>query len=205
MDTIVRKTMEKLSLPSIEIEASGRHVHLNFEAVEILFGKGYKLTKCGDLSQPGQFTCKERISIENGNKIIHNVVILGPERENCQVEISKTDAIKLGVNAPVRQSGDIISSPGMKLIGPVGSLNITFGTIVAKRHIHITPNDAELFGVYDQQCVSVQVFGQRSTTLHDVVVRISSKFETYMHIDFDEANSIGFYKHMRGIVLVPMD
>lgn len=201
IENVVAKAVKKLSLPTIEIEASGRHVHLNSVALDLLFGKGYSLTKVSDLSQPGQFVCKERVSIESEKKTLKNIVVLGPVREHSQVEISQTDGISLGVKVPVRQSGQIDNTPGIKLIGPMGEVQLHKGLIVAKRHIHITPEDAKKFGVIDQQNVSVQIFGDRGVTLHDVIVRVSPKFTTFMHIDYDEANAIGFNKGMKGLIV----
>lgn len=174
----------------ILVETSARHAHLSEEHIEILFGKGAKLTHKKDLSQPGQFACEERVTIVGPKKSIPNVIILGPARPSTQVEVSFTDARTLGLDAPVRESGDIAGSAGCKIIGPAGEVEITEGVIVAKRHIHITPADAEAFGVEDKQVVSVKIENDSRTTIFgDVVCRVSPKFAAAMHIDTDESNA----------------
>lgn len=172
------------------VETSARHVHVTAEQVEILFGKGAKLTKKKDLSQPGQFACDQRVTVVGPRNQIANVVILGPERPAAQVEVSMTDARLLGISAPIRESGDIAGSPGCKLVGPCGEITLDEGVIVAKRHIHMTPEDAERIGVNDKQIVSVKVgTPERALVFGDVVVRVSPKFALAMHIDTDESNA----------------
>ena len=174
----------------ILVETSARHVHLTREHVEILFGKGATLTHKKDLSQPGQFACEERVTVSGPKKDIPNVIILGPERPASQVEISFTDARTLGVTAPVKESGDVAGTPGVKLVGPCGEVELNEGVIIAKRHIHMTPEDAEQFGVKDKDIVSVKIENNsRSTIFGDTVVRVSPKFALAMHIDTDEANA----------------
>ncbi len=174
----------------ILIETSARHVHLTDEHIEILFGKGHTLTNKKDLSQPGQFACTERVDLVGPKKTIPGVSILGPARPASQVEISFTDARTLGVSAPVRESGDVNGSAPLKLVGPEGEVEISEGTIVAKRHIHLTPEDAEKFGVQDKEIVSVKITNNDRTTIFgDVVCRVSPKFAAAMHIDTDEANA----------------
>ncbi|MBO4868526.1 MAG: phosphate propanoyltransferase [Clostridia bacterium] len=174
----------------ILVETSARHVHLTKKDVETLFGKGHKLTEKKPLSQPGQFACEERIKLVGPKKEIANVIILGPERKDTQVEISLTDARTLGVEAKVRESGDIEGTSGIKLVGPCGELEIEKGVIAAKRHIHMTPEDAEIFGVQDKQIVKVKIENDLRTTIFgDVVVRVSPKFALAMHIDTDESNA----------------
>ena len=174
----------------ILVETSARHVHLTDEHIEILFGKGHTLTHKKDLSQPGQFACEERVTLVGPKKQIPNVIILGPARPATQVEVSFTDARTLGVDAPVRESGDIKGSAGCKIVGPEGEIDIAEGVIVAKRHIHLTPADAEKFGVEDKQIVSVKITNDsRSTIFGDVVCRVSPQFAPAMHIDTDEANA----------------
>lgn len=201
LDRIVDEVLKRLDRPRITLEASGRHCHLTREAVDTLFGKGYQLTKVADLSQPGQFVSKERIRALGPKGEFGNVVILGPERPENQLEISLTDAMTLGVKAPVRLSGNIGRTPGIKLAGPKGEVEIPEGVIVAKRHIHMTPEDAGRFGLSDGQVVSVTVPGERSLTFHDVVLRVNPHFATYMHIDYDEANACGFTKGMQGFII----
>lgn len=174
----------------ILIETSARHVHLTEEHIEILFGKGHTLTNKKDLSQPGQFACTERVDLVGPKKTIAGVSILGPARSASQVEVSFTDARTLGVSAPVRESGDIKGSAPVKLVGPEGEVELDEGVIIAKRHIHLTPADAEAFGVEDKQIVSVKIVNDdRSTVFGDVVCRVSPKFAPAMHIDTDEANA----------------
>ncbi|MGM9663218.1 MAG: phosphate propanoyltransferase [Eubacteriales bacterium] len=173
----------------ILVETSARHVHLTSEAVEALFGKGYKLTVKKPLSQPGQYACEERVTVVGPKKEIANVIILGPERKACQVEVSLTDARTLGVSAPVRESGDVAGSAGCKLVGPAGEYEISEGVIAAKRHIHLTPEAAADLGVADKEIVSVALDTERSLVFGDVVIRVSDKFAPAMHIDTDESNA----------------
>ncbi len=172
------------------IETSARHVHVTKEALEILFGEGYELTNKKDLSQPGQFACVERVNVVGPKRELANVSILGPVRSACQVEISATDARSIGVDAVIRESGDIAGTPGCKLVGPKGEIELKEGVIVAKRHIHMTPADAEKFGVKDKEIVSVKAESAvRGCTFDDVVIRVSEKFALAMHIDTDESNA----------------
>lgn len=184
------------------VETSARHVHLTEEHIEALFGKGATLTHKKDLSQPGQFACEERVTLVGPKKSIPNVIILGPARSATQVEVSFTDARTLGVEAPVRESGDIAGSAGCKIVGPAGEIEITEGVIVAKRHIHLTPADAEAFGVSDKQVVSVKIdSADRSTIFGDVVCRVSPKFAAAMHIDTDEANAACAFGKIYGEII----
>ena len=170
------------------VETSARHVHLTAEAVETLFGKGHTLTNKKDLSQPGQFACEEKVTVV-GPKGSLKASVLGPTRPANQVELSLTDARTIGVAAPVRESGDIEGSLGCKLVGPAGEIDIECGVIAAKRHIHMTPADAEAMGVADKEIVCVKLDTERSIIFGDVVVRVSPKFALAMHIDTDEANA----------------
>ena len=184
------------------VETSARHVHLTAEHIETLFGKGATLTHKKDLSQPGQFACEERVTLVGPKKSIANVIILGPARPATQVEVSFTDARTLGVNAPVRESGDVAGSAGCKLVGPAGEVEIAEGVIVAKRHIHITPEDAAKFGVEDKQVVSVKIdSADRTTIFGDVVCRVSPKFAAAMHIDTDEANAACAFGEVYGEII----
>ncbi len=176
-------------MEKILVETSARHVHLCAEDLEKLFGAGAALTFKKDLSQPGQFACEERVKLIGPKKELANVIILGPVRPATQVEISYTDARTLGVDAPLRESGDLAGTPGLKLVGPAGEVEIAAGTIVAKRHIHMTPEDAAEYGVENGQIVSVKIDSERSAVLGDVVIRVSPKFKLAMHIDTDEANA----------------
>ena len=170
------------------VETSARHVHLTEEAVEILFGKGHTLTNKKDLSQPGQFACEEKVTV-TGPKGSIKASILGPTRPANQVELSLTDARTIGVGAVVRESGDIAGSQGCTISGPCGSIEITEGVIAAKRHIHMTPEDAAELGVKDKDIVWVKIDTPRPLAFGDVVVRVSDKFALAMHIDTDESNA----------------
>ena len=172
------------------VETSARHVHLTQEDLEVLFGNGANLTKKKDLSQPGQFACEERVEVVGPKKSLANVSILGPVRSANQVELSATDARSIGIAAPIRESGDVAGSGACKLVGPCGEVELSEGVIVAKRHIHLTPEPADEIGVEDKQIVSVKITNDsRSTIFGDVVCRVSPKFAPAMHIDTDEANA----------------
>ena len=174
------------------VETSARHLHVTQEHLEILFGKGYELTKKKDLSQPGQFACEERVDVVGAKKTLPGVSILGPVRPETQVELSLTDARSIGVSAPVRESGDIAGSGACKLVGPCGEVEIAEGVIAAKRHIHMTTDDAARMGLVDKQVVSVKVPSNgRALVFGDVVVRVSDKYALAMHIDTDESNAGG--------------
>ncbi len=190
--------MEKTVL----VETSARHVHVTQEALETLFGAGYELTKKKDLSQPGQFACEERVQVIGEKSSFPAVSILGPVRPDCQVEISASDARAIGVKAPVRESGDIAGSGACKLVGPKGEVELKEGVIIAKRHIHMTPEDAEKYGLKDKQVVSVKIeSAERSLIFGDTVVRVSPKFSLAMHIDTDEANAVLAPAGVMGIIL----
>jgi len=177
-------------MAKVLVETSARHVHLSAQDIETLFGAGATLTEKKPLSQPGQFACEERVTLVGPKKTIPNVIVLGPARPATQVEVSLTDARTLGVAAPVRESGDIAGSGACKLVGPCGEVDIEIGVIAAKRHIHLTPADAEEFGVSDKQIVSVKIDSEgRSTVFGDVVVRVHPNFAAAMHIDTDESNA----------------
>jgi len=172
------------------IETSARHVHLTREDLNTLFGEGYALTPAKPLSQPGQFACEERVAVVGPKSTFPKVSILGPVRPASQVEFAITDAIKLGVYAPVRESGDVAGSAPCKLVGPKGEVDLPEGVIVAKRHIHATPADAEAYGLSDQQIVQVRCGSEgRSLVFDDVVVRVHPNFSLAMHIDTDESNA----------------
>lgn len=173
------------------VETSARHVHVTQEDLETLFGKGAALTKKKDLSQPGQYACEERVEVVGPKKSLVNVSILGPVRPATQVELSATDARSIGISAPIRESGDVAGSAGCKLVGPCGEVELKEGVIVAKRHIHLTPADAEELGVKDKDVVYVKLDTDgRKAILGDVVCRVSEKFARAMHIDTDEANAV---------------
>ena len=174
----------------IEMEVSGRHVHMTKEQAQRLFGHG--LTPDRPLSQPGQWAAKERVTVVGPKGEFHNVAVLGPERGEAQVEISLTDGRTLGITPPVRPSGDVKDSPGAVLKGPLGEVTLPQGVIAAQRHIHITQSDADRFGVRDKQLVKLQTYTQRPLIFEDVLVRVSDDFATRVHLDIDEANACGY-------------
>ena len=174
----------------VELEASGRHVHVTREQALALFGHG--LTPKRPLSQPGQFLANERVTVIGPKGSFQNVAVLGPERKEAQVEISLTDARVLGIDVPVRLSGDVEGTPGVTLETQQGRVQLRQGCLAAQRHIHLTPEDAETFGVRDKQIVRLQTFTARPLVFGDVAVRVSPKFASYVHLDYDEANACGF-------------
>ena len=175
----------------VEMEASGRHVHLTKAQASALFGHG--LTPERPLSQPGQFVARERVTVIGPKGEFRNVAVLGPERKEAQVEISLTDCRVLGIsNVPVRLSGDVNGSPGVILEGPQGKITLDQGVIVAQRHIHLTPEAGKQFGVQDKQIVRLQTYTDRPVLFEDVIVRISDQFSPRVHLDYDEANACGF-------------
>ena len=177
---------------SFMIETSARHIHLTQETVEKLFGKGYELTIRKPLSYPGQYACNERLTIVGPKKEMANVSILGPVRKADQVEVSATDARTLGIDAPVRESGDVKGSGACKLIGPAGEVELSEGVIVAKRHLHILEKDAAELGVKDKDIIRVACGGEgRKLIFDDVVVRVNKDGATTMQIDTDEAQAAG--------------
>ena len=183
----------------VELEASGRHVHVTREQALALFGHG--LSPKRPLSQPGQYLANERVTVKGPKGEFQNVAVLGPERKEGQVEISLTDGRSLGVTPPVRLSGKVAGSPGILLEGPEGSVHLQEGVIVAQRHIHMTPQDASRFGVKDKQVVRLQTYTDRPLIFDDVVVRVSPDFATYVHLDYDEANACGFQNGDLGRIL----
>ena len=186
----------------VQVGLSNKHLHLKAEDIEILFGKGHELTPTKDLVQPGQFACEERVTIVGPKKELAGVSILGPVRPETQVELSATDARSIGIAAPVRESADIAGSGACKIVGPCGEIEISEGVIVAKRHIHLTPADAEELGVKDKDVVWVRVnTPERSAILGDVVCRVSDKYARAMHIDTDESNAVGAGRELYGEIV----
>ena len=185
------------------VETSARHIHLTKEAVEALYGAGAELIVKKMLSQPGQFACgNEKITLV-GPKGNLAVSVLGPERKSNQVELSYTDARALGLaGVPVRESGDTAGTPGLNLVGPAGEITIDEGVIIAKRHIHMTPADAEAFGVKDKQIVKVKINSERTLIFDDVVVRVNPNFALAMHIDTDECNAASAFGTVYGEVIL---
>ena len=184
------------------VETSARHAHVTKEDLEILFGKGATLTHKKDLSQPGQFACEERVTVVGTKGELKGVSILGPERPATQVELSATDARAIGIAAPIRESGDVDGSAPCKIVGPCGEVELKQGVIVAKRHIHLTPEAAEELSVTDKEIVWVKIdTKERKAVLGDVVVRVSPKFAPSMHIDTDESNAIGASGAIEGEII----
>lgn len=176
----------------VPVGVSNRHIHLNKADMETLFGVGYELTPFKDLSQPGQYACKELLTLVGPSlRPIENVRVLGPLRSKSQVEISATDSYVLKVKPPVRESGNIAGSAGVTIVGPKGVVVLKEGCIVANRHIHMSPSDGVKFGVKDGDTVTVDVKGKRRTRWYDVQVRVSPDFRLEMHIDTDDANAVG--------------
>lgn len=184
------------------VETSARHVHLTAEAFATLFGEGKELTVKKMLSQPGQFASEERVTIVGPKKSLPNVSILGPFRKANQVELSATDARSIGIVAPIRESGDVASSGACKIVGPEGEIEISEGVIVAKRHIHLTPADAEEMGVKDKDVVWVRLDTDgRKAILGDVVCRVSDSYALAMHIDTDESNAVSAPRELYGEIV----
>ena len=177
---------------TVPVGVSNRHIHLSTADLETLFGKGYELTPIKDLSQPGQFACKETLTIVGPSlRPIENVRVLGPVRKASQVEISRTDSFTLKVKPPVRESGDIAGSAPITIIGPKGVVTLKEGCIIANRHIHMSLDEGAQFGLSDGQYVDVEVNGERRTKFYDVQVRVHKDFRLEMHIDTDDANAAG--------------
>lgn len=184
------------------VETSARHLHITQEHLEVLFGKGATLTEKKALSQPGQYACVERVDLVGPKSTMKGISILGPVRPATQIEVSLTDARTLGINAPVRESGDIEGSGACKLVGPCGEVELGKGVIAAKRHVHITPEDAAAYGVADKENVKVKITSDgRSLIFDDVVVRVSASYATAMHIDTDESNAAGCSGEVYGEIL----
>ena len=189
---ITQKVIEKLNENEevlIPIGISNRHVHLSREHLKYLFGKEYELTKIKDLKQPGQFAAGEVVTLKGPKGEIENVRILGPLRDETQVEISVTDSFKLGVNPPIKESGNLDNTPGIKIIGPKGSIELRKGTIVALRHIHMPRDIAKKLNLKDKDEVDIEINGVRRAILGNVLIRVSDKYALEMHLDMDEANA----------------
>ena len=195
IEKIVKQVVENTVTSNdmtVPIGISNRHIHLSREHVETLFGKGYELQKLKDLSQPGQFACKETLTIIGPSmRSIEGVRVLGPERNSTQVEISRTDSFQLKVKPPVRESGKISGSAPLTIIGPRGVVTIDEGCIIANRHIHMSLEDGERFGVKDCDYVTVDLNGERKSRFYDVQIRVHKDFRLEMHIDTDDANAAG--------------
>ena len=196
MEALVEAVARRLFVP---LEASGRHVHVTQEQAVTLFG--HPLTPARPLSQPGQYLARERVTVTGPKGSIENVAVLGPARKEGQAELSLTDGRALGLELPVRLSGDVADSPGITLTGSAGTVRLPQGAIAARRHIHLTPEAAENFGVRDRQVVRLQTFTGRPLVFDDVVVRVSGDFSPAVHLDYDEANACGFRQGDLGRIL----
>ncbi|MDQ0156863.1 putative phosphotransacetylase [Robertmurraya andreesenii] len=181
--------LEKERKTHVPVSISARHLHLQQEHVEVLFGKGHELSKFKEISQPGQYACNEKVTLKGPKGTIENVRVLGPLRKQTQIEISRTDARKLGISPPVRNSGNLAGSEAITLIGPKGTILLEEGCIIADRHIHMTPQDARDFGVKDKQKVSVLVEGEKGGVMGQVTIRVNERYALDMHIDTDDANA----------------
>jgi len=179
---------------TVTLEASGRHVHLCQDHVDQLFGKGYRLTPKRELSQPGQFLAEEKVKLIGKKGIIEKAAILGPARSHSQVELSKTDSVKLGIDPPLRFSGDIKDSASVFIASAENVIKLEEGVIIAKRHIHMTPEDAERLKVKDGDIVSIEALTERPVVFKDVLIRVDEEYSLNMHIDYDEANACLFSK-----------
>lgn len=206
VESIVRQVIAANDGNSNELTApigiSNRHLHLTQEHVEILFGKGYELQKLKDLSQPGQYACKETVTIIGPSmRSIEGVRVLGPVRPQTQVEISRTDSFTLKVKPPVRESGKITGSAPVTIVGPKGVVTISEGCIIANRHIHMSLDDGARFGVKDCDYVTVELNGERRTTFYDVQIRVHKDFRLEMHIDTDDANAAGVKNGDKAVII----
>jgi len=190
--------MEERKVP---IGVSARHIHLMPEHVEALFGPGYRLKEWRPLSQPGQFAAEETVAVYGPKGSFPKVRILGPARKLTQLEISRTDALALGIDAPVRESGSIEGTPGVRIVGPAGEVTVDKGVIVAARHIHFHTSDAEKWGIRDKQLLKVRVGGERGVVFEQVIARVSDQFALDMHIDTDEGNAAGVKTGDIGVIV----
>ncbi|SCW42067.1 putative phosphotransacetylase [Paenibacillus tianmuensis] len=190
-----------MDMKQVPIGVSARHIHLSKEDIALLFGAGYELKEMKALSQPGQYAAEETVAVVGPKGRFDKVRILGPARSKSQLEISRTDAFALGVNPPVRESGHIDGTPGIKVIGPAGEVELEAGVIVAARHIHFHTDDAAKWGIADKQELTVRVEGERGVTFEHVIARVSDQFALDMHIDTDEANAAGIKTGDVGVIL----
>jgi propanediol utilization protein len=175
----------------IPVGISVRHVHLDRASCDALFGPGYELERSRDVSQPGQFAARETVDVIGPHGELHGVAIIAPLRAEAQIELARTDAIHLGITPPLRESGHLAGTPGLRLRGPRGEVALDHGAIIAQRHVHMNPADAERFGLRDRDVIQVRVRGDREMVLGDVVVRVAPDFTLDLHLDTDEANAAG--------------
>lgn len=202
VDIIFNKIYTELKkIGYIEVEASGRHVHLSREVIDHLFGKDYQLTNLKALSQPGQFVSKERVTLIGPKGQLSNVVILGPEREKSQIEVSKTDAKILGIDAPIKESGKIQGTAAVEMSANGKTLYLNEGVLVAERHIHMSTEDAKNLSLKDGESVDIELDTDRPMIFKNVKLRVSDNYDTYMHIDYDEANACNLPVRTLGLIL----
>lgn len=175
----------------LPVAMSNRHLHLSEEDINVLFGKGYQLTTFKDLSQPGQYATNEKVDVVGPKGTLKGVRVLGPARKQTQIEISLTDSFVLGIKPPVRDSGDLAGSPGVKIVGPNGEVELSEGVIIASRHIHMHTDDAAKFNVIDKEKVSIRTSGDRAVVFENVLVRVHPTYALEMHVDMDEGNGAG--------------
>ncbi|MFW6282611.1 MAG: phosphate propanoyltransferase [Minisyncoccales bacterium] len=187
-------------MTKVPIEVSARHLHLNKETLEKLFGEGYELNVKEELSQPDEFAAEEAVKVKTKKNELEKVRIVGELRDYPQFELSKSDAFFLGIDPPLRVSGDIENTPSVTLVGPKGKVDLKKGVIIAKRHIHCNPEEAKELGLEDKKEVSVKIMGKRPLTFHDVVVRVDKSYKLSCHLDTDEGNAAGVYKKCEGII-----
>ncbi len=193
--------LEQCDEKKIPVEASGRHIHLSYEDIEILFGKGYDLKQKKELSQPGQFACEERVRIIGPKGVIENVIILGPARAESQVEISLTDCRKLGIKPFIKNSGDILDTAGIIVTNKDKTIILNQGAIIAKNHIHMNSEEARRLDVRDKQKVKVKIHSERPIIFEEVLIRVNDSFRLSMHIDYDEANACNLNKNSYGKIV----
>ena len=175
----------------VKIGLSNKHLHLSQEHIEALFGKGHELTPTKDLVQPGQFACEEKVDIVGPKKTLTGIRVLGPARKETQVELALTDARTIGIKAPVRESGKLEGTPGCKLVGPCGEVELDHGVIAALRHVHLSAAQAEEAGVKDKDVISIKIGGERGLVFNNVLVRAGEGHEREVHLDTDEGNAAG--------------
>jgi putative phosphotransacetylase len=192
--------INRASKPVI-VNVSNRHIHLRQNEVDILFGRGYQLTKLRDLMQPGEHACNETLTIAGKKGEIKNVRVLGPLRKATQVEVSLTDSIHIGLDAPVRLSGNTAGSAAVGITGPKGTVDLKEGCVVAKRHVHMTPADAAFYGIKDHELLSVKIEGERGLIFENVVARVSANMALECHLDTDEANAAGAKNGSKAVIL----
>ena len=185
----------------VTIEGSGRHVHVTREHLDTLFGEGFQLENIKPLSQPGEFASNSKVDLIGPKGTRKGVSIIGPCRKVTQIELSYSDARVLGVNPPLRESGDIAGSAPVTIVGPNGTLELQEGVIIAKRHLHMTDVDGAKYGIKDKEIVQIKTEGPRALIFDQVVARVSSKYATYVHIDYDEINAAGLFSDMTGTVI----